>query len=225
MLAVDPSLQIWATLAFVLGAVAIYAWDKYPIELTAGGIIAALLIYFQFFPVLDASGQNVLSPGVILAGFANPALIAVLALLVVGQGLVRTGALDQTAEWALRLGGGNAFICFLLILIAVMALSAFLNNTPVVVIFIPIMQALAERFGQSASRFMIPLSYAAILGGMTTLIGSSTNLLVSDSLAAMGETPLGFFEFSIPGLMLGGAGLVFLIVIGVRLLPPRASLA
>ena len=82
-----------------------------------------------------------------------------------------------------------------------------MNNTPVVVIFIPIMQALASRLGQSPSRLMMPLSFAAILGGMVTLIGSSTNLLVSGMLIELGNEGFSFFQFALPGAALALVGL------------------
>ena len=120
----------------------------------------------------------------LFSGFANPALIAVLALLVVGDALERTGALDKGAAMVLSAGRGSAAGTMVMALGAILVVSAVLNNIPVVVIFIPIMQAIALRLGKRPSRLMMPLSFAAMLGGMTTLIGSSTNLLVSSGLAA-----------------------------------------
>ena len=105
-----------------------------------------------------------------------------------------------------------------------LAVSGFLNNTPVVVIFIPIMQTLSERLDRSPSRMMMPLSFAAILGGMTTLIGSSTNLLVSGTLVEMGRPGFGFFDFTLPGIVLAAVGLVYLVTIAPRLMPSRALL-
>src|SRR3546814_10953637 len=96
-----------------------------------------------------------------------------------------------------------------------------MDNTPVVVIFIPIMQALATRLGQAPSRLMMPLSFAAILGGMTTLIGSSTNLLVSGMLVEFREPGLSFFQFTIPGLVVAFVGLAYLVLFGPPLLPVR----
>src|SRR3546814_6308756 len=103
--------------------------------------------------------------------------------------------------------------------VVVIAFSAMLNNIPVVVLFIPIMQALTRRFRQPPSRYMMLLSFASVLGGMTTLIGSSTNLLVSLELASLGERPFGFFDFTIPGLVLAGSGLCYLLLVAPRLLP------
>jgi di/tricarboxylate transporter len=145
--------------------------------------------------------------------------------LVIGQGMVRTGVLDKGAGLILGLGGGRAWLSMVIVLATVLGVSAFLNNIPVVVIFIPIMQALAARFSRPVTKVMIPLSFAAVLGGMTTLIGSSTNLLVNSALIEMSVTPFGFFDFSVPGLVLAAVGLVYLLVVGPRLLPERASLA
>ncbi|MDA1090110.1 MAG: SLC13 family permease [Proteobacteria bacterium] len=218
---------MWAVFALIAVALAFYVLERTPMELTSLGMIAALLIFFDLFPVTNADGVAVLTPTRILEGFANPALITVLALLVMGQGIIRTGLLERGAarflEWSaghLRPWGavGGA-------LAAVAAISAYLNNTPVVVIFIPIMRVLAGRFGQSVSKIMIPLSYTAILGGMTTLIGSSTNLLVNGALIEMNVTPFGFFDFVIPGLVLASSGFLYVIVIVPRLLPDRASMA
>lgn len=194
-------------------------------EMTSVGLICALLVFFHFFPVVNMLGNNQVDPVRILHGFSNPALITVLALLVIGQGMVRTGILDHGARVILSLVKGRAgpIVAMLIALIVVIVISAFLNNIPVVVIFIPIMQALAARFGQSASKWMIPLSYAAVFGGMITLIGSGTNLLVNGALIEMGETPFGFFDFSIPGLVLASVGLVYIIFIAPRLLPDNAD--
>ena len=217
--------QMWAVYAFILVGLVFYVFERAAMEVTSLGIICALLIFFHFFPVIT-DGAPALTPGRILQGFANPALITVLALLVMGQGMVRTGILDRGANLLLGVGGGSHLIVpLLLILVAAMAVSAFLNNIPVVVIFIPIMQALAHRFGRSASKLMIPLSYAAVLGGMTTLIGSSTNLLVNSALIEVKAAPFGFFDFSIPGLVMASVGLVYVILIAPRLLPDRAGMA
>src|SRR3546814_575788 len=143
---------------------------------------------------------------ILLSGFAHPALIAVLGLLVLGEGLARTGVLDDAATSVIRFTRQNRAFAVALMLVVVIAFSAMLNNIPVVVLFIPIMQALTRRFRQPPSRYMMLLSFASVLGGMTTLIGSSTNLLVSLELASLGERPFGFFDFTIPGLVLAGSG-------------------
>ncbi len=225
MALIEPSFHMWVTFAVIGAALVLYAWERTPMEVTSVGVICVLLLFFHFFPVPGADDVNQLDARRILLGFANPALIAVVALLVMGQGMVRTGVLDRAARPVLGLGGGGAWLPLALTLATVLVVSAFLNNIPVVIIFIPIMQGLAARFGRSVSRLMIPLSYAAVLGGMTTLIGSSTNLLVNSALIEMAERPFAFFDFTVPGLVLAGTGLVYVVFVAPRLLPVRESLA
>jgi di/tricarboxylate transporter len=220
---VDPTFHMWVTIVVIVLALVMYGLEKTPLDLTSLSIICVLMLFFHFFPLIGPSGQNALSPGRLLEGFSNPALLSVLGLLVMGQGLVRTGALDRVGRGVYRAAGGNATIATTLALLVVMIISAFLNNTPVVLIFIPIMQGLADQLSRPTSRLMIPLSYAAILGGMTTLIGSSTNLLVSSTLIELGESPLGFFEFTVPGVLMAAGGLAYVLIIAPRLLPDRAA--
>ena len=214
---------MWITLALIAVAVAVYASERLPIELVSATIVAALLLIFHVRPVPAPDGGNTLDAGALLAGFANPALIAVLALLVIGQGMVRTGALDHAVRRLVALRRHHPATTIALTLSSVIVLSAVLNNTPVVVIFIPIMTALAERMKWSVSGVMMPLSYAAILGGMTTLIGSSTNLLVSSTALGLGFPAIGFFDFTIPGLVLAATGFVYVTLVAPRLLPDRIS--
>jgi len=218
---VEPGIQMWATYALIIVALVFYALEKWPMEMISIGVVCALLILFHLFPIIDAEGEMRLTPARLLQGIANPALITVLALLVIGQGMVRAGVLDVLARWVFRLGGGRQWSSVAMVLAVALAVSGFLNNIPVVVIFIPIMQALATRFGNTPSKLMIPLSYAAVLGGMTTLVGSSTNLLVNSAMIELDVEPFGFFDFSVPGLVMAGAGLVYVLLVAPRLLPSR----
>lgn len=225
MTAIDATFQMWAVLGLIAIAVVLYALERPATELTSLGIVAALLILFRMFPVTDAQGVDLLGAKELLAGFADPALIAVLALLVMGQAIVQTGALDRAARWLATIRRHHPVLAIWSSLACALAISAVLNNTPVVVVFIPIMAALAERLNRTVSGVMLPLSYAAILGGMTTLMGSSTNLLVLSAMTDMGLEPLGFFDFTVPGLVLAGVGLVYVLLVAPKLLPDRASLA
>ena len=216
--------HIWTVFALIIAAILLFANERIELEISSTLIIAALLLFFFLFPVEGPSGENLLPVSKILAGIADPALITVLALLVVGQGIVRTGALEQPIRLLVTLRRHHPMLAIVVVLATVMVISAFLNNTPVVVIFIPLMTALAERLHRSASSLMIPLSYVSILGGMTTLIGSSTNLLVSGAAVQAGEAPLSFFDFTLPGSVLALAGLIFAILVIPRILPDRASL-
>ena len=213
--------HMWVTFAVIVIALGFYASEVAPMEVISLGVICLLLVLFHVMPIVDGNGINQLGPARILSGFASPALLTVLALLVIGEGLVHTGALDRVAGDIMRLSGGGTWQPFALVLVVVIAVSGFLNNIPVVVIFIPIMQALADRVGRSASSVMIPLSFAAILGGMTTLIGSSTNLLVSDELVAVGEAGFSFFDFTVPGVVMALAGFAYVLLVAPRLLPDR----
>lgn len=223
---ISADVQMWATFAIIALALVAYTAEKWPMELTSLGTVCAILLFFQFFRVPADQGEVGLTPGRILEGFANPALVAVLSLLVMGQGLIRTGILDRGAQWLLDHMRAKIPVtaAMFVVLFIVGAVSGFLNNTPVVVIFIPLMQAMAHRYHISPSRVMIPLSFAAILGGMTTLIGSSTNLLVNTALIEIGAKPLEFFDFTVPGAIIALAGLMFAVFVVPKILPDRASM-
>ena len=225
MFILEPHLLMAATLFFVLLAILLYAWERMAMEIISVGIIGLLLVFYTIFPYLDADGNNLLRPSKILAGFSNPALITVLSLLVIGQAIVNTRSLERATQFVVGLSPKNPFFSMVFALIFVLIISAFLNNTPVVVIFIPIMQILADRFSRSASAFMMPLSFVAILGGMTTLLGSSTNLLISNSLADLGLRQFSFFEFTVPGLVLAATGFLYIVFIAPKILPNRRTLA
>ena len=220
---VQSSVQMWATFAVILVAIIFYAWDRISMEVTSLGTISLLLLIFHFLPVYDAQGTNILDLTVLFAGFADPALITILALLVIGQGMVQTGALETPAQIIVKHGIAYPRRVILACLITVMVISALLNNTPVVVIFIPIMITLMDKMDKSAGLVLMPLSFVAILGGMTTLIGSSTNLLVAGSYKSQTGIDIGFFDFTIPGLFLAGLGLIYVMFIAPLILPKKLS--
>ena len=145
-----PALHIGVTFAIIIAGFAAYAWEKTSIEVTSGAIVCALMIFFTIFPLPDGAGDNLLSPTRILQGFANPALITVLALMVMGHGMVRTGVIDLGARLVLAAGGKRGVLTIGLVLLVALVVSGFMNNTPVVVIFIPIMQILADRLDRKS---------------------------------------------------------------------------
>jgi di/tricarboxylate transporter len=216
----DPTWQMWVTFAFIAVGIALYASERFPVEQISLGLIAAFLLLFQIAPLTVTDGVE-LTPRVLLAGFAEPALISILCLMVVGQGLVRTGALDGIILRLTTKAPLGSVALILLVLFAVAVLSAFINNTPIVIVFIPVIAAIAEKMGWSPSRLMLPLSYVAILGGMTTLIGSSTNLLAAGAYNGLGYEAIGFFDFVVPGAVLAIVGTVYVVVILPRMLPDR----
>jgi di/tricarboxylate transporter len=212
--------QMWAAMALVAISIVFYVWEKYAIEIVSAAIVAVVLVFFQFFPLPEDN------PGAaeILAGFANPALLTIMALLVVGQGIFQTGAMDGPTQRLLASYDKRPLMTLLSIFVFVFVVSAFINNTPVVVMFIPILVAVAGRMGASPSKIMIPLSYVCILAGMTTLIGSSTNLLVSDSYSAFTGVTLDFFAPTQYGIVLALIGVLYVAFILPRLLPERATM-
>ena len=217
--------ELGPVLAFgaIAAALALYATPKLALEFSSLFVLCLLLLAFHLFPQTGPDGRNLLGPGALLAGFANPALLALLGLIVMGQGLAQTGALDRGARALLRVAGGRSEAALVVSLLAVLLISGVLNNTPVVVIFIPILQSFASRGGAPPSRSLMVLSFASILGGMTTLIGSSTNLLVSGMLVDLGQPGFGFFDFTLPGLAVALPGLAFALLVVRRLLPERSA--
>jgi di/tricarboxylate transporter len=218
-MAVEPSFEMWATLFLTVAAVVAYASERVPVELTSIGVLVALLLLFHIVPLVTGAPAR-LGPSEILGGFSSPALIAVSALLVVGQTMVSTGALEGIARFLVWLSRGSFQRAYAFSLGYVTASSAFLNNTPIVVIFMPILRSVAERYSRPASAVMMPLSFAAILGGMLTLIGTSTNLLVSGELVRLGQQPLAFFDLTVPGLVLALAGGTYVLLLPA-ILPQR----
>ncbi len=217
--------EMWLTFAVIAVTVVLLASEQIRLEVVCVGVIVAFLILFQFLPIPDNWGKNLLGPERLLSGLANPALITILALLMVGQGLFHTGALDSTARLLTQVPGRHTWLLLPAVLIFAAVTSAFMNNTPVVVMLIPIISAMANRIGQSPSTMLMPLSFICILGGMTTLIGSSTNLLVAGVAADAGLAPIGFFDFSIPGLFIATIGTLYVLFIMPKLLKPRATMA
>ncbi len=203
---------IYLSLIIVVMSMIFYAVDYLTIIIKSIVILTFLLIFFSLFPFLDNSGQNLLNPQAILKGFSNTSLITVLCLLILGQGVVQTRALDNLLSNLMRFFPDKPNLIIILCLFFVLILSAFINNTPVVIIFIPILQGIIKNMNSSLGRFLMPLSYVAILGGMTTLIGSSTNLLVSDSLKTISNVDLGFFDFTLAGSIIAFSGFLYVII-------------
>lgn len=220
------SIDIAMVLTFVVIAatVVLYALERYPIETVALGSVSAFIILFTVVPVTQSDGSLVTTSD-FLAGFANPALITVICLLIIGQGLFQTDALEGPAKAIVKWTRGKSQWAIVPILLVVAFLSAFLNNTPVVVMFLPILTAVAASAGQSPSQVLMPLSFIAILGGMTTLIGSSTNLLVANYAAQVSDLKLTFFSFTPIGLMVAGAGAVYVFFVMPYLMRTRQTMA
>lgn len=216
---------MWMVFAVVAMAIAAYARERVSMEMVSISVLVVLLVFFHVFPAPGPEGANRLDAAALLAGLANPALISILCLLVIGQGLFHAGALERPTRILLIIGHRRPHLILVLSLLLAMTISAFLNNTPVTVMFIPIISAVAVRAGTVPSRVMMPLSFLCVLGGMTTLIGSSTNLLVAEASGRLGAGTIGFFDFMIPGLLLMTIGAAYVLALMPALLPRYEPIA
>ncbi|QIE57742.1 SLC13 family permease [Pikeienuella piscinae] len=192
---------------------ALFVTEFYPPETVAIGGAGLLL------------ATGVLSLDDLLVAIASPAPLAIAAMFIISGALVRTGALGAVTERITRRAETHPVRTLLALGVFIIFASAFMNNTPVVLIFIPIVAQLAARIGLAPSKLMIPLSYCAILGGVCTLIGTSTNLLVDGVAQAQGLAPFSLFEVTPVAIVLALAGLGFMAVAAPRLLPERTAMA
>ena len=203
-------LDAWLTLGVVVTAVAVMATDRAPASYVVMAATTVLLV------------AGVIDTGQAFQGFSNPAPIAVAALYVVAAGAAKTGLVDRLPA-LLGSGASGARVQMARLLVPTAVASAFLNNTPIVAMVAPSVLSWAQRTRRSPSKWLMPVSFASILGGLLTLIGTSTNLVVSGLLEASGAAPLGLFEIGLVGLPVAGAGLTFLVLAGPALLPDRRS--
>jgi di/tricarboxylate transporter len=163
------------------------------------------------------------SPEQAIAGFSNTATITVGAMFILSAGLFRSGAVNFLGTWITRLGRRSLWIALILLMVGIGAISAFMNNTAAVAIFLPISVAAAKSLKVPPARLLMPLSFAGMFGGVCTLIGTSTNLLVSTIAVQNGLEPIGMFELSRLGVIFFAAGVVYMLLVGVRLIPDRVG--
>ena len=171
------------------------------------------------FGVLVVAG--ILTSKEALSVFSNAGPIAVGAMFVLSAAIERTGIIDRFGRIVIRSAGFSPILVLVAFLAVVMFLSAFINNTPVVVILTPVAVLLARTMKIAPSRLLIPLSYASIFGGATTLIGTSTNLLIAGLVNESGQPPITMFEITLPGVIMGLVGVAYLAIFGRWLLPDR----
>ncbi len=214
-----PNMHALAVMIMILVALVLFTRENIPLETTSLVVLVALAIGFQIFPY-ESDGQ-VLRPSDFFLGFGNRALIAVSALMIVGQGLISTGALEPVGRFLARSFRRSPALSLLLTLGMTAILSAFINNTPIVVLMLPILIGVAVKTGVSPSGMLMPMGFASIVGGMATTIGTSTNLLVVSVAADMGMERFNMFDFAGPVLIAGSVAVLYLWLIAPRILPQR----
>ncbi|MFH2059721.1 MAG: SLC13 family permease [Pseudomonadota bacterium] len=204
-------IQIILVSLILLGSLILLISGKISVDKTAIGIMVVLAL------------TKILTPKETVAGFANPAVLTVGAMFLLSYGLIRTGAVGFMTELVLWLSKGRKAYAHIIILVTVAFASAFINNTPVVVLFIPIVMGLSCECDFSPSKLLIPLSYVSILAGTCTLIGTSTNIIVSDLSSVYGFEPLTMFELGKIGVPIAIIGIIFLLFVSPKLMPGRTA--
>ncbi|HKJ64610.1 MAG TPA: SLC13 family permease, partial [Desulfopila sp.] len=204
-------MDIWIISAILLLTLFLLVTEKISVDLTAVGIMVLLVV------------TRILTPKEAVQGFANPAVITVGAMFIVSKGMMRTGGVEFIGRRIVRVARANLNMALALILFTVAVASAFINNTPVVILFIPVVMSMCCDLGLSPSRFLIPVSYASILAGTCTLIGTSTNIIISDLSNDYGYGAISMFELGIIGAPIAVVGILFLLIAAPRILPDLAN--
>jgi len=205
------TIEMISVLFLVVVAVILFATGKIPIDISAIIIMVVLLL----------SGILTLEEGI--AGFSHPATLTVGSMFILSAGLQRTGAVDFIGKRLVSVGKRNFWLALITLMLTASALSAFINDTAVVAIFLPITLSLADELKVNPAKLLMPLSFSALFGGVCTLIGTSTNIIVSSMAVKYGQPPFGMFELSQFGLITLCAGTLYMLLIGVRLLPQKET--
>jgi di/tricarboxylate transporter len=201
--------DIAACLAILVVAVLLFAWDRIPADVVALGVMLAV------------TAAGLLPVDKAFAGFGSDTVIMILGLLIMTAGLTQTGAVEIAGRYVFDLAGRNPAIFLPMIMASVAVVSAFMSNTAATAFFVPLVMGYAAKIGASPSRFLLPLAFASILASSVTLISTSTNLIVSDLLTRYQQPPMGMFELAPVGIPIAVLGILYVWLIGVRLLPRR----
>ncbi|QYO67096.1 SLC13 family permease [Leptolyngbya sp. 7M] len=201
--------EIGIVLAALALAVFLFVTEKLRVDVVALLVMALLLV------------SGIITPSQGLSGFSNAATLTVGAMFVLSAGLFKTGAVSFLGELTGRVFKSGFWFGIIVVMLIVGVLSAFINNTPVIAIFLPILLGVARENGISASKILMPVSFASMFGGVCTLIGTSTNILVSSIAQESGLRPFTMFEFTPLGLIMFVVGTAYMLIFGIRLIPER----
>ncbi|TVQ55827.1 MAG: SLC13 family permease [Spirulina sp. DLM2.Bin59] len=204
-------MNIILTLAVVVAALLLFITELLPVDLIAIIIMVSLMVL------------KLVTPEQGIAGFGNSATITVMAMFILSAGIAKTGAIQFVKKALIRLGGNHPGRQILAMGFLIGPISGFLNNTAVVAVMLPIIEDWCKQQKISVSKVLIPLSYLSILGGMLTLVGTSTNILASGLSVKLGYGEFGIFQFTKLGICVFGIGLIYLAIFAPRLLPDRKS--
>lgn len=210
-----------AVMLLTVIALVMFSSKKMPLETSSLAILVLLTVGFYVFPF--EHGGTRLDPLEFYSGFGHEALVAVIALMVIGHGLSRTGALEPVGRLLAKLWTLAPRFSFLLTMLVGAGLSAFVNNVPIVILLLPILMSVSLRTGASPSGILMPMGFATLIGGMGTTIGTSTNLLVVSVAVSMGMREFSMFEFLLPVAISSGIAICYLWLIAPLLLPKRQS--
>ncbi|MDP3082810.1 MAG: SLC13 family permease [Rubrivivax sp.] len=216
-----PDPHALAVMLLTVVALVLFAQDRMRIETSALFVFSVLVLGLQVFPYQGDHGSVAVRE--LYSGFGHEALIAVCALMILGKGLETTGALQPAARLLARLWRLSPTLSLLATMLVAAVLSAFVNNTPIVVMLLPLLVGVTLSAKQSPAGVLMPFGLATVIGGTVTTIGTSTNLLVVSVARDMGVRPLGMFDFALPIVLVGGVGIIYLWLIAPRLLPQRNS--
>lgn len=213
----SPDSHAIAVMILTLLALYLFTREQLPLETSSLFIIVVLTVGFTLFPYEHLEAIDFFS------GFGHEALIAVCALMIAGQGLIRTGALEPIGRFLSRSWINYPKISLLITLFIGAVLSAFINNVPIVILLLPILTAVSLRTKTPASDVLMPMGFATLIGGMSTTIGTSTNLLVVSVAVDMGVKEFGMFDFFVPAIIVGGIAIIYLWLVVPFLLPKRQA--
>ena len=210
-----PEPHALAVILLTVVTLFLFTRDRIPLETTGLAVLVFLIVGFYLFPYGD------IRPSDFFSSFGHEALITICALLIVSKGLETTGALQPLASIMSSSWQSKPTLALLITLALGAVASAFLNNTPIVVMLLPILVAVCLRTGTAPSSVLMPMGMATLIGGMATTIGTSTNLLIAGVVADQGLPQFGMFDFLLPVIIAGIPGLLFLWLVAPKLLPDR----